>query len=76
MVLAVVSFGYLTDLDIFGRVSVKAVQYHYEELNSTVRFYNAAVVPALVLMDNNAHPYIAVIVDVYKDSDRLRVWNG
>ncbi|GFS84468.1 transposable element Tcb1 transposase [Trichonephila clavipes] len=60
-----ISLGYRTDLHIFKRGSVTAVWYRDEVLEPIVRFYAAAVSPTFVLMDDNARPHRADIVDDY-----------
>ncbi|GFY11267.1 transposable element Tcb1 transposase [Trichonephila clavipes] len=54
-----------TDLHIFKRGSVTAIRYRDEVLESIVRLCAAAVGPTFVLMDNNARPHRAVILDDY-----------
>ncbi|GFX88635.1 transposable element Tcb1 transposase [Trichonephila clavipes] len=70
------SIGYRTDLHIFKRGSVTAVQYRDEVLESIVKLYAAAVEPTFVLMDDNAHPHRADIVDDYLESEGIArmVW--
>ncbi|GFV95167.1 transposable element Tcb1 transposase [Trichonephila clavipes] len=63
MVWAEISLGDRTDLHIFKRGSVTAIRYRDEVLESTVRLCAAAVGPTFVLMDNNARPDRADIVD-------------
>ena len=68
MVWARISLGYRTDLHIFKRGSVTAVWYQDEVIEPIVRLYAAAVGPTFVLMDNNACPQGAAIVDNYLES--------
>ncbi|GFT18953.1 transposable element Tcb1 transposase [Trichonephila clavipes] len=68
MVAAGISLGYLTDLHIFKRGSVTAVRYRDEVPETIVRLYAAAVGPTFVLMDDNARPHRAAIVDDYLES--------
>ncbi|GFV82084.1 transposable element Tcb1 transposase [Trichonephila clavipes] len=63
MVWAGISLGYRTNLHIFKRCSVTAVRYRDGVLEPIVRMYAAAVSPTFVLMDDNAHPHRADIVD-------------
>ncbi|GFU66999.1 transposable element Tcb1 transposase [Trichonephila clavipes] len=63
MVWAGISLGYRTDLHIFKRGSVTAVRYRDEVLELIVRLYAAAVGPTFVLMDDNARPHRADIVE-------------
>ncbi|GFV70422.1 transposable element Tcb1 transposase [Trichonephila clavipes] len=60
---------YRIDLHILKRVSVTAVRYRDEVLEPIVRLYAAAVGPTFVLMDDNAHPHRADIVDDYLESE-------
>ncbi|GFW73567.1 transposable element Tcb1 transposase [Trichonephila clavipes] len=71
MVWAEISLGYRTDLHIFKRGYVTAVQYRDEVLESIVRLYAAAVGPTSVLMDDNARPHRADIVDDYLKSEGI-----
>ncbi|GFX39689.1 transposable element Tcb1 transposase [Trichonephila clavipes] len=60
-----ISLGYHTDLHIFKRDSMTAVRYRDEVLEPIVRLYAAAVDPTFDLMDDNARPHRADIVDDY-----------
>ncbi|GFV58093.1 transposable element Tcb1 transposase [Trichonephila clavipes] len=71
MVWAGISLGYRTDLHIFKRGFVTAVRYGDEVLEHTVRLYTATVGPTFVLMDNNARPHRADIVDDYLESEGI-----
>ncbi|GFW65727.1 transposable element Tcb1 transposase [Trichonephila clavipes] len=71
MVWARISLGYRTDLHIFKQGSVTAVRYREEILEPIVRLYAAAVGPAFVLMDANAHPHRVDIVDDYMESEGI-----
>ncbi|GFV35839.1 transposable element Tcb1 transposase [Trichonephila clavipes] len=53
------------------RVLWTAVWYHNEVLEPIVRFYAAAVGLTFVLMDNNARPHRADIVDDYLESEGI-----
>ncbi|GFT42338.1 transposable element Tcb1 transposase [Trichonephila clavipes] len=64
-IMADISLGDRTDLHIFKRGSVTAIRYRDEVLESIVRLCAAAVGPTFVLMDNNARPHRADIVDDY-----------
>ncbi|GFW95484.1 transposable element Tcb1 transposase [Trichonephila clavipes] len=66
-----ISLGYRTNLHIFKRGSVTAVRYRDEVLEPTVRLYDAAVGPTFVLMDDNARPHRADIVDDYLESEGI-----
>ncbi|GFY06197.1 transposable element Tcb1 transposase [Trichonephila clavipes] len=69
MVWAGISLGYRPDLQIFKRGSVTAVRYREEVLEPIVILYTAAVGPTFVLMDDNAHPHRADIIDDYQESE-------
>ncbi|GFX78325.1 transposable element Tcb1 transposase [Trichonephila clavipes] len=71
MVWAGISLGYRTDLHIFKRGSVTAVRYRDEVLEPIVRLYAAAVGPTFVLMDDNARPHRADIVDDYLEGEGI-----
>ncbi|GFU90855.1 transposable element Tcb1 transposase [Trichonephila clavipes] len=62
---------YRTDLHIFKWGSVRAVRYRDEVLEPIVRLYAAAVGPTFVLMDNNARPHRADIVDNYLENEGI-----
>ncbi|GFU70834.1 transposable element Tcb1 transposase [Trichonephila clavipes] len=65
IVWAEISLGDRTDLHFFKRGSVTAIRYQVEVLESIVRLCAAAVGPTFVLMDNNARPHRADIMDDY-----------
>ncbi|GFV44280.1 transposable element Tcb1 transposase [Trichonephila clavipes] len=71
MVWVGISLGYRTDLHIFKRGSVTAARYRDEVLEPIVRLYAAAVGPTFVLMDDNARPHRADIVDEYLESEGI-----
>ncbi|GFV62747.1 histone-lysine N-methyltransferase SETMAR [Trichonephila clavipes] len=71
MVWAGISLGYRTDLDIFKRVSVTAVWYRDEVLEPIVILYAAVVGLTFVLIDDNAHPHRAAIIDGYLESEGI-----
>ncbi|GFW19535.1 transposable element Tcb1 transposase [Trichonephila clavipes] len=58
-------------MHIFKRGSVTAIRYRDEVLEPIVRLYAAAVGPTFVLIDDNAHPHRADIVDDYLASERI-----
>ncbi|GFV66945.1 transposable element Tcb1 transposase [Trichonephila clavipes] len=66
-----VSLGYHTDLHIFKRGSVTAVRYRDDVLEPIVRLYAAVVGSTFVLIDNNARPHGADIVDDYLVSEGI-----
>ncbi|GFV71368.1 transposable element Tcb1 transposase [Trichonephila clavipes] len=59
------------DMHIFKRGSVTAVRYRDEVLEPFVRLCTAAVCPTFVLMDDNARPHRADIVDDYLESEGI-----
>ena len=59
------------DLRIFKRDSVTAVWYRDQVLEIIVKLHAAAVGPTFVLMDDNALPRRAAIVDVYLESEGI-----
>ncbi|GFX68860.1 transposable element Tcb2 transposase [Trichonephila clavipes] len=69
--MVIASIGYRTELHIFKRGSVTVVRYRCEVLESIVRSYAAAVGPTFVLMDDNARPHRADIVDDYLESEGI-----
>ncbi|GFX58004.1 transposable element Tcb1 transposase [Trichonephila clavipes] len=71
MVRAGISLGYRTDLHILKQGYVTAVRYRGEVLKPIVRLYAAAVGPTFVLMDDNARPHRADIVDEYLESEGI-----
>ncbi|GFW36127.1 transposable element Tcb1 transposase [Trichonephila clavipes] len=73
MVWTGISLGYRTDLHIFKRGSGTAVRYRDEVLEPIVRLHSTAVGPTFVLMDDNARPHRADIIDDYMESEGLRV---
>ena len=58
-----ISLGYRTDLHMYKRGSVMADRYRDEVLEPIVQLYAAEVGPTFVLMDDNARPHRAAIVD-------------
>ncbi|GFW73864.1 transposable element Tcb2 transposase [Trichonephila clavipes] len=71
MVWAGISLGYNTNLYIFKRSSVTAVRYRDDVLEPIMKLYAAAVGPTFVLMDDNARPHRADIVDDYLVSEGI-----
>ncbi|GFT65508.1 hypothetical protein NPIL_548551 [Nephila pilipes] len=63
--LARISFGYRINLHIYKRGSVMARD---EALNSPIRLHAAAVGCVFVLMDDNVHSQIAVIISDYLEA--------
>ncbi|GFT71225.1 transposable element Tcb1 transposase [Trichonephila clavipes] len=71
MMWAGISLGYHTDLHIFKRSSVTSVRYRDEVLELIVRLYAASGGHTFVLMDDNARPHRADIVDDYLESEGI-----
>ncbi|GFV93734.1 transposable element Tcb1 transposase [Trichonephila clavipes] len=71
MVGAGISLGYRSELHIFKRGSVTTVRYRDEVLEPIVRLYAAAVGLTFVLMDDNARPHRADIVDDYLKNEGI-----
>ncbi|GFT17655.1 transposable element Tcb1 transposase [Trichonephila clavipes] len=71
MVWAGISLGNRTDLHIFKLGSLMAVRYRDEVLEPIVRLYAAAVGHTFVLIDDNARPHKADIVDGYPESEGI-----
>lgn len=63
-----VYFGHRTKLRIFRRGSLTSVWYRDEILESTLRLYTTVLGPTFVLIDYNARPHRAVILNVYLES--------
>lgn len=60
-----VSVGYCNDLHIFRQASGTAFWYQEEGADSTGGLHAEAVNPAFILMDDNAYPHRAVIINDY-----------
>ncbi|GBM77702.1 hypothetical protein AVEN_80305-1 [Araneus ventricosus] len=71
MVWGGISLGYRTDLHIYRRGSVTVVRHRDENLDPIVKLHAAAVGPSFVLMDDNARPHRAAIVDDFLESERI-----
>ncbi|GFT29690.1 transposable element Tcb1 transposase [Trichonephila clavipes] len=71
MVWTGISLGYHTDLSIFKWGTVTAVRYRDEVLEPIVRLNAGAVGPSFVLMDDNACPHRADIIDEYLESEGI-----
>ncbi|GFV43239.1 transposable element Tcb1 transposase [Trichonephila clavipes] len=71
MVWAWISLGYRTDRHIFKRGCATAVRYRDEVLEPIVKLYAAEVGPNFVLMEDNARPHRADIVDDYLESEGI-----
>ena len=60
-----------TDLHVFQNGTLTAVRYRDEVLDPIVRPYAGAIGPDFVLMDDNARPHRARIVDQYLDNESI-----
>ena len=60
-----------TDLHVMGRGTMTGVQYRDEILEVHVRPYAGAVGPEFILMDDNARPHRARVVEQYLEHETL-----
>ncbi|GFT34338.1 transposable element Tcb2 transposase [Trichonephila clavipes] len=72
LVWAGISLGGHTDLHVFHGGTVTGLRYRDETLDPYVRPYAAAIGNDFILMDDNARPHRARIVEEYL---RITVWN-
>ncbi|GFW05521.1 transposable element Tcb2 transposase [Trichonephila clavipes] len=72
LVWAGISLGGHTDLHVFHGGTVTGLRYRDEILDPYVRPYAAAIGNDFILMDDNARPHRARIVEEYL---RITVWN-
>ncbi|GBM14601.1 Transposable element Tcb2 transposase [Araneus ventricosus] len=61
-----------TPLHVFERGTVTGVRYRDEILESYVRLFRGAVGPEFILMDDNARPHRAFLVDEFLESEDIR----
>ncbi|GBM84654.1 hypothetical protein AVEN_136684-1 [Araneus ventricosus] len=61
-----------TPLHVFERGTVTGVRYRDETLESYVRLFRGAVGPEFILMDDNAKPHRALLVDEFLESEDIR----
>ncbi|GBL82680.1 Transcription factor Sox-6 [Araneus ventricosus] len=61
-----------TTLHVFERGTVTGVRYRDEILEAYVRLFRGAVVPEFILMDDNARPHRALLVDEFLESEDIR----
>ncbi|GFY23084.1 putative DD41D transposase [Trichonephila clavipes] len=66
-----ISLGYRTDLHFFKRGFLTIARYRDEGLEHIVRLFASAVGPTFVLMDDNARPHRADIVDDYLEREGI-----
>ncbi|GBM82052.1 hypothetical protein AVEN_224072-1 [Araneus ventricosus] len=59
-------------LHVFERDTVTGVRYRDEILEPYVRFFRGAVGPEFILMDDNARPHRALLVDEFLESEDIR----
>ncbi|GBM00745.1 hypothetical protein AVEN_150912-1 [Araneus ventricosus] len=61
-----------TPLHVFERGTVTGVRYKNEILELYVRLFRRAVGPEFILMDDNARPHRALLVDEFLESEDIR----
>ncbi|GBO00171.1 hypothetical protein AVEN_228412-1 [Araneus ventricosus] len=61
-----------TPLHVFERGTVTGVRYRDEILEPYVRLFRCAVGPEFILMDDNARPHGAFLVDEFLESEDIR----
>lgn len=61
-----------TPLHVFDKGSLTAMRYREEILEPYVRLFRGAVGPGFLLMDDNARPHRAQVVDDYLESEDIR----
>ncbi|GBM29736.1 Transposable element Tcb2 transposase [Araneus ventricosus] len=61
-----------THLHVFERGTVTGVRYRDEILEPYVRLFRGAVGPEFILMDNNARPHRALLIDEFLESENIR----
>ncbi|GBM55183.1 Transposable element Tc1 transposase [Araneus ventricosus] len=64
-----------TALHVFERGTVTGVRYRDEILEPYVRLFRGAVGPGFILMDDNARPHRALLVDEFLESEDIRRMN-
>nr|KAG5705938.1 hypothetical protein BaRGS_010828 [Batillaria attramentaria] len=62
-----------TDLHVFWNGTLTAIRYRDEILDPVVRPYAGAIGPEFILMDNNARPHRARIVDQYLEEESMEL---
>jgi hypothetical protein len=60
-----------TDLHVFQNSTVTGVRYRDEILHPIVRPYAGAIGPDFILMDDNARPHRARVVDQYLETESI-----
>nr|KAG5705712.1 hypothetical protein BaRGS_026651 [Batillaria attramentaria]KAG5705713.1 hypothetical protein BaRGS_026652 [Batillaria attramentaria] len=60
-----------TDLHVFWNGTLTAIRYRDEILGPVVRPYAGAIGPEFILMDDNARPHRARIVDQYLEEESM-----
>ena len=68
MVWTGISLGGHTDLHVFLGGNLSGIRYPDEILDAYVRLYVAAIGTDFILIDGNARPHRAVLVEDYLDS--------
>jgi len=72
MIWAGIMFDGRTPLHVFDRGSLTVVRYREEILEPCVRLFRGAVGPGFLLMDDNARPHSAQLVDDYLEGEDIR----
>ncbi|GBN40898.1 hypothetical protein AVEN_50296-1 [Araneus ventricosus] len=62
-----------TPLHVCERGTVTGVRYRDEILEPYVRLFRGAVGPEFILMDDNARPHRALLVDEFLESEDIRL---
>ncbi|GFW74071.1 DDE_3 domain-containing protein [Trichonephila clavipes] len=62
-----------TPLHVFERGSVTGVRYRDEVLETYVRLLRGACGPKFILMDDNARPHRALLIDGFLESEDIRL---
>nr|KAG5695939.1 hypothetical protein BaRGS_017520 [Batillaria attramentaria] len=62
-----------TDLHVFWNGTLTAIRYRDEILDPVVRPYAGAIGPEFILMDDNARPHSARIVDQYLEEESMEL---
>nr|KAG5707944.1 hypothetical protein BaRGS_031675 [Batillaria attramentaria] len=71
MVWGAISVQGKTDLHVFWNGTLTAIRYRDEILDPVVRPYTGAIGPEFILMDDNARPHTARIVDQYLEEESM-----
>ncbi|GBM69328.1 hypothetical protein AVEN_155753-1 [Araneus ventricosus] len=61
-----------TPLHVYERITVTGVRYRDEILEPYVRLFRGAVGPEFILMDDNARPHRAILIEEFLESEDIR----